>query len=123
MRRVNLGFRVEGCLDMSSSSADNDSGAEEETINGDTLAPGAQMNDSGTEEAVVPRILEILQEEKDAAPATPQQLGDDNNPYRAAAQKEDGVEDSSAEATPRRPGSPIGSLLSIPDDAASMHVG
>jgi len=106
---------------MSSSSADNDSGGEEETVNGDTGLAGAQTNDSGTRDAEEPRILELLQEERDAAPVISLPFGD--NPYKAAAQIEDEVEDRSAEATPRRSRSPIGSLLSIPDDTPSVHVG
>jgi hypothetical protein len=60
-------------------------------------------------------------EERDAAP-TPQQLGKGGNRYKAAQQMDNESENGSSEALPRRAGSPIDSLLSIPDDSPSVQV-
>jgi len=107
---------------MSSSSADNDSGTEEETINQHTHAPGNQINDGITMGVAEPRIVELLQEEGVASSASPQQLGSNSSPYKAAAQREVEDERRPVEAIPNRSGSPVGSLLSIPDDTPSIHV-
>jgi len=109
---------------MSSSSLD--SGVEEETINGDVqvvegqLDFGEQDNKAGSRPDGT-RIVELLQEERDAAP-TPQILEDGTNPYKAALQMDRGSDGGSIDALPRRPRSPIESILSIPDDTPSVQV-
>ena len=108
-----------------SSSEDNDSGAEEATLNGDEIngrahTPTQSTVRDGTSQAG--SIAELLQEERDAAP-TPQQLGNGINRYKATQLADDTSEDGSQEVTPRRAGSPIDSLLSVPDDSPSVQVG
>jgi hypothetical protein len=108
-----------------SSSEDNDSGAEEATLNGDEINGRAHTpTQSTTTGGTIPAggIAELLQEERDAAP-TPQQLGNGINHYKAVLQADDASEDGSLEATPRRAESPIDSLLSVPDDSPSVQVG
>ena len=63
-------------------------------------------------------IVELLQEERDAAP-TPEQLGNGISRYRKIPHIDDVSEDGSAEALPRRAESPIDS---IPDDSPSVQV-
>jgi hypothetical protein len=109
---------------MSSSSVENDSGAED-AINGDVAAenlhaPYTENGENGKQNGGG-RIAELLQEERGAAP-TPQPLGNGINRYKAAQQIDDGSEDGSVENLPRRKGSPIDSLLSIPDDSPSLQV-
>jgi len=108
-----------------SSSEDNDSGAEEATLNGDEINGRAHTpTQSTTRDGTIPAggIAELLQEERDAAP-TPQQLGNGINHYKAVLQADDASEDGSLDAAPRRTGSPIDSLLSVPDDSPSVQVG
>jgi hypothetical protein len=108
-----------------SSSEDNDSGAEEATLNGDEVNGRAHTPTQSTyKDGAIPAggIAEVLQEERDAAP-TPQQLGNGINHYRAIQQADSASEDGSLEATLRRTGSPIDSLLSVPDDSPSVQVG
>ena len=121
MRGVYFDLGRKDASDMSSSSAENDSGTEE-TINDNKSILDNGKDDVGNGDAVGARIVELLQEERDAAPATPQPLGDGNNPYKAATERENEVEDVSAEVRPQRPASPIESLLSIPDDTPSVQV-
>ncbi|TVY14052.1 Vacuolar protein sorting-associated protein 8-like [Lachnellula arida] len=106
-----------------SSSSENDSGAEEDTINGDIANGGqhaaADEESSGGREGEG-RIVELLQEEQEDAP-TPQKLGNGTNRYRATEPVESASEDGSMNAVPRRTGSPIESLLSIPDDSPSVQ--
>jgi hypothetical protein len=110
-----------------SSSVENDSGAEEETINGDVLVPAAEeppTNHKGNGNGSHPaggRIVELLQEERDGA-STPEQLGTGTNRYKAVQQLDNESEDGSSEALPRRAGSPIESILSNPDDSPSVQV-
>src|SRR6187402_1694525 len=111
---------------MSSSSAENDSGAEEATINGDDVNGGVRTptptgNESGTPLAGG-RIVELLQEARDGAP-TPEPLGNGINAYKTAQPLDSPSEDGSMDALPRRAGSPIDSLLSVPDDSPSVQVG
>ena len=121
MRGVYIDLGRKDASDMSSSSVDNDSGTEE-TINDNKSILDDRKDDVGNGDAVGARIVEFLQEERDAAPATPQPLGDGSNPYKAATERENEVEDVSAEVTLQRPASPIDSLLSIPDDTPSVQV-
>jgi vacuolar protein sorting-associated protein 8 len=108
-----------------SSSEDNDSGAEEVTLNGDEINGRAHTPTQSTnKDGAIPAgaIAELLQEEREAAP-TRQQLGNGVNHYKAVLQTNDASEDGSLEAMPRRTGSPIDSLLSVPDDSPSVQVG
>ncbi len=107
-----------------SSSEDNDSGAEEATLNGDEVNGRAHTPTQSTYQdhtVTAGGIAELLQEERDAAP-TPQQLGNGINHYRVVVQTDNASEDGSLEPTPRRAGSPIESLLSVPDDSPSVQV-
>jgi hypothetical protein len=110
-----------------SSSVENDSGAEEETINGDVPVPAAEetpaihkSNGNGSHPAGG-RIVELLQEERDGA-STPEQLGNGTNRYKFVQQLDNESEDGSSEALPRRAGSPLESILSNPDDSPSVQV-
>lgn len=108
---------------MSDSSEENDSGAEEATINGDTYNGTEDVAD--IENGPSPtrgRISELLQEEREGA-STPEQLGNGVNRYKAVQQPESASEDGSLDTVPRRAGSPIDSLLSVPDDSPSVQVG
>jgi len=104
---------------------DNDSGGDDDTITGDVPKADETSTDHGDNGSVARpsegRLVELLQEERDA-PTTPIQLGDSTNRYKAIQQTDNGSEDGSAEALPRRPGSPIESILSIPDDTPSVQV-
>src|ERR1035441_3825556 len=111
---------------MSTSSEDNDSGAEEATLNGDELnggqvTPTQTSNENGSP-AAGGRIAELLQEERKGA-STPPQLGNGINRYKAIQQIESPSEDGSLDALPRRPDSPVDSMLSVPDDSPSVQVG
>jgi hypothetical protein len=111
---------------MSTSSEDNDSGAEEATLNGDELN-GGQVTPTQTsnENGIAPaggRIAELLQEEREGA-STPPQLGNGINRYKAIQQMETPSEDGSLDPIPRRADSPVDSMLSIPDDSPSIQVG
>jgi hypothetical protein len=107
---------------MSSSSADNDSGAEEDTINGDAKSAGShtptQEGIANGTQAAGGRILELLGEERDDAP-TPEPLGNGINRYKKVPRIDDISEDGSSDALPRRPESPADS---IPDDSPSVQV-
>lgn len=109
-----------------SSSEDNDSGAEEATLNGDEINGRAHTpTPTSNEDGPLPaggRIVELLQEERDSA-STPPQLGNGINHYKAVQQIDSPSEDRSPHALPRRTGSPIDSLLSVPDDSPSVQVG
>lgn len=110
---------------MSSSSADNDSGAEEATINGGEVNGGNRTptrEEGGNGRPSAPRIVELLEEARDDPP-TPDQLGSRENRYRAVQHIATPSEDGSFDALPRRAGSPIDSLLSVPDDSPSVQVG
>jgi hypothetical protein len=107
---------------MSSSSADNDSGAEEDTINGGGKSTGSHTPTregatNGTQQTGE-RILELLEEERDDAP-TPQLLGNGINRYKKIPHIDDVSEDGSSDALLRRPESPVDS---IPDDSPSVQV-
>jgi hypothetical protein len=107
-----------------SSSSENDSGAEEDTINGD-VTNGEQhaVAEEESEERASGdgRIVELLQEEREGA-STPQKVGNGTNRYKAAQPAESASEDGSMDTLPRRAGSPIDSVLSIPDDSPSVQV-
>ncbi len=106
---------------MSSSSAEYDSG-EEGTINGDEVNGNNRTPRAGSENGTLEsggRIAELLQEEREA-PATPQPLGNGVNLYKVTQHLESLSEDGSV--LPSRTGSPIDSLLSIPDDSPSVQV-
>ena len=107
---------------MSSSSADNDSGAEEDTINGDGKSAGSHTptqegHTNGTQDAGG-RIIMLLEEERVEAP-TPEPLGNGINRYKKIPRIDDVSEDESSDALPRRAGSPVDS---IPDDSPSVQV-
>jgi vacuolar protein sorting-associated protein 8 len=111
-------------VSMSSSEDNDDSGAEEATLNGDEINGRAHTpaKSNSNDGEITPRaIAELLQEERDAAP-TPQQLGNGVNHYKVVLQTDEASEDGSLQATPRRTGSPIDSLLSVPDDSPSVQV-
>ncbi|CZT47030.1 related to VPS8-vacuolar sorting protein, 134 kD [Rhynchosporium secalis] len=108
---------------MSSSSVENDSGAEEATINGDELdgvelTPTRDTENNGRQTAG--RVVEFLEEARDNDP-TPEQLGNGTSQYKDAGQIDSPSEEESIDALPRRAGSPIDSLLSIPDDSPSVQ--
>lgn len=108
---------------MSSSSSEDDSGVEEATINGDDWNDTANTPteiDHGSPAAG--RIVELLEEAREAAP-TPERLGNGLNRYKAAQQQDSTSEDGSVDAVPGRAGSPMDSVLSIPDDPPSVQVG
>lgn len=107
---------------MSDSSEDNDSGAEEATINGDSYNGTQDVLDVADGPSPAGgRISDLLQEEREGA-STPQQLGNGVNRYKAMQQLDSASEDGSVNNVPRRSGSPIDSLLSIPDDSPSIQV-
>lgn len=110
---------------MSSSSVDNESGAEGESVNGDIIiADGAETptenNENGTQ-ARGGRIVELLQEEREEV-TTPPPLGNGTNVYKEIRYLNSPSEDGSVDTLPKRTGSPIDSLLSIPDDTPSVQV-
>jgi hypothetical protein len=100
---------------------DNDSGAEEDTINGDGKSAGSRTptkegHTNGTQ-AAGERIVEILEQERDEAP-TPAPLGNGNSRYKKIPRIDDVSEDGSSDL-PRGSGSPVDS---IPDDSPSVQV-
>ncbi len=109
-----------------SSSEENDSGAEETTLNGDEINGRAHTpTQASNKDGILPargRIAELLQEERESA-STPSQFGNGINHYKAAQERDSPSEDASPDALPRRTGSPIDSLLSVPDDSPSVQVG
>lgn len=109
---------------MSSSSVENDSG-EEEKNNGDAPARDERQTELGRSRngphPAEERVVELLQEERDGPP-TPQQISNRTNRYKAVQQLDDGSEDDSSQALPRRPGSPPESVVSNPDDTPSVQV-
>ncbi|KAG4419279.1 hypothetical protein IFR04_007598 [Cadophora malorum] len=108
---------------MSSSSVENDSGAEEATINGDDHNGGEHTptrTADGNGRPAAGRIVELLEEARDDAP-TPDRMGNGTNRYKVARQIDSPSEDESLDALPRRAGSPIDSLLSVPDDSPSVQ--
>ncbi|TVY35321.1 Vacuolar protein sorting-associated protein-like protein [Lachnellula subtilissima] len=107
-----------------SSSSENDSGAEEDTINGDVANGGqhaAADEESNSGREGEGRIVELLREEQEGAPTPPQKLGNGTNRYTATEPVESASEDGSMDTVPRRAASPIESLLSIPDDSPSVQ--
>ena len=104
---------------------DNDSGAEEETINGDAIngdrAETPTENDENGSQARGGRIVELLREELEEV-TTPPPLGNGTNVYKELQHMDSPSEDGSIDALPKRSGSPIDSLLSIPDDTPSIQV-
>jgi hypothetical protein len=108
-----------------SSSEDNDSGAEEATLNGDEINGRAHTPTPDSKEDGTPlaggRIVELFQEERESA-STPPQLGNGTNRYKTVQHIDSPSEDGSLEALPRRSRSPIDSLLSVPDDSPSVQV-
>ncbi|CAL3972474.1 unnamed protein product [Diplocarpon coronariae] len=106
---------------MSSSSVETDSGVEEVAISGDAVNSGGHTStEDGAGMLSAGRIAEPLEEARDAAPAS-QQLGNGANRYGVARQTDDSSGDESMDAPPRRAGSPIESLLSVPDDSPSVQ--
>lgn len=69
-------------------------------------------------------IAEVLEEERreDAADLLSENHGPLANRYRQLLRDQDDTSESGAEGLPRRVGSPIDSLLSVPDDAHSIQV-
>jgi len=109
---------------MSSPSADNNSGGEDDTLEennprGDDRTIMRTIDEPAHNGEGEGRIVELLQEERESA-STPQPNG--TNRYKFVQQAEDRSEDGSIEAIPRRAGSPIDSLLSVPDDFPSVQV-
>lgn len=104
---------------------DNDSSAGEETINGDTVDGGRAEtpteNTQNGSQARGGRIVELLQQELEEA-TTPPPLGNGINVYRELQHLDSPSEDGSMDDLRRRNGSPIDSLLSIPDDTPSIQV-
>lgn len=90
-----------------------------------TLNEGIMTHDGDEDKARLQsgRIVELLQEERDGA-STPQHLGNGTigSRYREIQQIDEASEDGSLEALPRRAGSPIDSILSVPDDSPSAQV-
>ncbi|KAL3422188.1 vacuolar assembly sorting protein vps8 [Phlyctema vagabunda] len=113
---------------MSSSSAENDSGAEDDggsTIRGSQDGHASVPN--GNENGPSPspggtRIVEMLQEEREGT-SSPHHLGNGTLATRyKEMQQSDGVsEDGSIDAVPRRVGSPVDSILSNPDHSPSVQ--
>ena len=107
---------------MSSSSADNESGADEDTLTGNGTSAGSHTSprEGATSEAqhAGGRILELFEEERDNT-STPEPLGYGINRYKETPQIDDVSEDGSSDALPRRPESPVDS---IPDDSPSVQV-
>ena len=102
-----------------------DSGEEEGTINGDEVNGNNRTSQAGSENGTPKareRIAELLQEESEA-PATLQPLGNGTNRYKLIQRTESPSEDGSLDVLPNRTGSPIDSLLSVPDDSPSVQVG
>jgi len=109
---------------MSSSSVEYDSGEEEGTINGDDLNGNNRTPRAGSENGApeaTHRIVELLQEEREG-PGALQQLGNGINRYKFTQTMDSASENGSIDALPKRAGSPIDSLLSIPDDSPSVQV-
>lgn len=110
---------------MSSSSEDNDSGAEEETVNGDTETIHGESNSGSVVNNGTPvragRIVELLEEELEDV-TTPPPLGNGTNIFKLNQHTDSPSEDGSVDAVPKRSGSPIDSILSIPDDTPSVQV-
>jgi len=107
-----------------SSSSENDSGAEEDTINGNAVnGEHHAATEEGSEDGQKRdgRIVELLQQEREGA-STPQNIGNGTNRYKATQPAESASEDGSMDTLPRRAGSPIDSVLSIPDDSPSVQV-
>ncbi|RDL42533.1 uncharacterized protein BP5553_02512 [Venustampulla echinocandica] len=109
---------------MSSSSAESDSGVEEDTVDGDVAGRGQDRVTQGESEnegeESQGRIVELLQEEREGA-STPQPVGNGTNRYRATRDIESDSQDGSEDTLPRRPESPIESVMSIPDDSPSVQ--
>lgn len=107
---------------MSTSLADKDSGAEEDSINGDgnpAASPSpTQGNTTNGAQQATGRILELLEEERDDAP-TPEPLGNGINRYKKTPRIDGVSQDGSSEDLHRRPESPVDS---IPDDSPSVQV-
>ncbi|PBP21004.1 vacuolar assembly/sorting protein VPS8 [Diplocarpon rosae] len=107
---------------MSSSSVETDSGAEEVTIDGNGENSGDfTSTEDGIGTSAAGRIVKLLEEARDAAP-TSEQLGNGTNRYKVARQVDNtAAEDESLDTPPLRAGSPIESLLSVPDDSPSVQ--
>lgn len=105
---------------------DNDSGAEEEIINGDNLNGEAHTSiyrsvEDGAHLAGG-RIAELLKEERQNI-GTPEPLGNGANRYKRALEIDDVSDEEYQDAVPGRSDSPVDSMLSIPDDTPSIQVG
>lgn len=110
---------------MSSSSEENESGAEEETLNGDTVAEQDNEVREGNLENGTParsgRIVDLFQEELEEV-TTPPPLGNGTNIFKTSKQLGNASDDGSVDVVPPRTGSPVDSLLSVPDDTPSVQV-
>jgi hypothetical protein len=100
---------------------DNDSGAEEETINGDGKSeslhtPTQKRRTNGTQ-AAGGRIVELLEEERGGA-STPEPVVNGISRFQRVPRTDDVSEDGSSDF-PARAGSPV---ESIPDDSPSVQV-
>ncbi|KAK2625593.1 hypothetical protein QTJ16_004905 [Diplocarpon rosae] len=108
---------------MSSSSVETDSGAEEVTIDRDGDNSGqCTTTEDGIGISAAGRLVELLEEARDAAP-TSEQLGNGTNRYKVAPQVDNtAAEDESLDHPPLRAGSPVESLQSVPDDSPSVQL-
>ncbi|KAH8597645.1 Golgi CORVET complex core vacuolar protein 8-domain-containing protein [Bisporella sp. PMI_857] len=109
---------------MSSSSVDNDSGAEEETIDGTAADNNELLNGSGDNQVeggpVGGHIAEMLREERDAASPAPQ-IGNGVNHYKTVVTTDNHSDNGIGESIHGRPRSPVESILSNPDDTPSIQ--
>lgn len=98
---------------------------EEDTVDGDVTDRGqdgiSRSESENREEESQGRIVELLQEEREDASAS-QSVGNGTNRYKAAREMESDSQDGSEDTLPRRPESPIESVMSIPDDSPSVQV-
>ena len=114
---------------MSTPSPARDHGVVDMDNDDDHLDLGPDQAHSDSDEETVKgqeHIAEILEEERQQEDAEP--TSNTSNPlgnrYRQLLRERDDLsEEGSAEGLPRRVGSPIGSLQSIPDDTPSIQVG
>ncbi len=95
---------------------DDRGSSDEETVDGDH--EDGDVREDG-------RIADLLEEARAASPTpAPDGNGAVANRYRELLQEqaETASEDGSVDALPRRAGSPVDSMLSVPDDSPSVQV-
>ncbi|ESZ93642.1 hypothetical protein SBOR_5947 [Sclerotinia borealis F-4128] len=107
--------------------SENSGGVEEDTVNEHSVLGNGfadTLQDVGAEDVehlAEGRIAELLQEERDEGILTLQKLGIGTNRYKQVQEVENASEDGSAGVPPQRINSPIGSILSTPDDTPSIQ--